>query len=99
MSPPTFSENGTLAVPEPRAIPASGARVPKESLHAPGFTVSKRNQEVVSARRGVAAPWRVALVPPTPDASAVATAGDAEVVNDITAPTDVPAPFRATAQK
>jgi hypothetical protein len=78
----------------------TGARVPKLSLQLPGLAVAYRNQPVVAAPPGFAYPFSVAVVPVSGDAPSVSTAGGfASVVNDSTAPNDVPYALLAIAQK
>ena len=79
--------------------PDVGARVPKTSLHVPGFVVLYRNQPVEDDPFGIADPLTVAPVPEMAVAGVVVTAGAAVVVNESTVPNDAPATFCAIAQK
>src|SRR6185369_9702971 len=86
-------------VPAPRLVPPLlGMRVPKLSLHEPGSVVLTRNQPVVAAPLGLAAPFSWAEVLVSADAAAVVTAGRSCVVNDTTEPNAVPSELDAIAQ-
>ena len=89
-----------LELPEPRSVPPlPGARVPNVSSQLPGSLALKRNQPVVAAPPGFAAPFSWAEVPVTPVGALVVTLGaTAGVVNDSTVPNEVPAVFSAIAQ-
>jgi hypothetical protein len=92
--------NATSVVPEPSAVPLLvGVRVPKLSLHTPGFVVAYRNQAVALEPFGSAEPFSVAVVDVSNVCAVVVTVGDASVVNDRTEPKAVPSAFEAIAQK
>jgi hypothetical protein len=56
--PVVVSENDVAVVPLPtRVPPVAGTRVPKLSLQAPGFVVSRRNQPVVDSPPGLMEPF------------------------------------------
>ena len=88
------------ALPAPMFVPpVLGVRVPKVSLHVPGFTVEKRNQAVVASPRAVAEPLSVAPVSVMKLVDADVTNGaSAGVVKDATVPKLVPTAFEAIAQ-
>src|SRR3954469_16480660 len=99
-SPEIACAYATAVEPAPStAPPAAGARVPKVSLQLPGSTVEYRNQPVAEDRFGFAEPFSVAVVLATGDAAAEVTDGAALVVNESSAPNDVPTGLWAIAQK
>jgi hypothetical protein len=94
-------EYGTSEFPEPRSLPpAAGARVPKMSLHVPGFAFEYLNHPVAAEPFGFPVPFNVAvLVVTVVGALVVTTAVWNWGVNDCTAPKDVPGELWAIAQK
>jgi hypothetical protein len=83
-------------VPEPIAV--LGVIVPNTVSHTPGFVVSYRNQPVVEYPFAVTDALSVAVVAVIGVAASVATDGADVVINETTAPNDVPTEFCAMAQ-
>jgi hypothetical protein len=101
LSPEIACENATGLDPAPSEAPPAprGARVPKLSSQAPGFTVSYRNQPVAASSFGLAEPFSVAPVAVITVAAEVVTTGAPGVVNESTEPKPVPTALSAIAQK
>ena len=94
------SENATVALAEPRAVPpVAGRRVPKVSLQVPGLVVLTRNQPVVVSPRAMPEALSTAELVVMLVAESVVTDGAvAGVVKNRTLPKVVPKALLATAQ-
>jgi hypothetical protein len=84
LKPVAVIEYGIEAPPEPRSVPLiAGTRVPKVSLHVPGFVALIRNQPVVSSPLGLPVPLSDAeLVVIIVAAVVVATGAAANALKD-----------------
>lgn len=96
------NEYATGLAPEPNDVSdalLAGTRVPKLSLHVPGFTVEYRKCPNVGSPFGLAEPFSVAELEVMAVAAEVVAVGAACVVKVSIVPNAVPSALEAMAQK